>query len=65
MGSLPYHGGFCFCFFFFLHVCKYVGWSFIILIGPPMPSRLKGRGQKKSDPLSKLEVEWNANKHLE
>ena len=30
-----------------------------------MPSRLKGRGQKKSDPLSKLEVEWNANKYLE
>ena len=30
-----------------------------------MPSRLKGRGQEKSDSLSKLEVEWNANKHLE
>ena len=30
---------------------SYVGWSLVLLVGPPMPKRSKGRDETKSDPL--------------
>ena len=33
---------------------SYAGWSLVLLVGPPMPDRSKGRGLAKSDPLALL-----------
>ena len=31
---------------------RYVGWSLVLLVGPPMPNRSKGRDQTQCDPLA-------------
>jgi len=37
---------------------SYVGWSLVLLVGPPMPKRSKGRDQTKSDALAPGPPGW-------
>ena len=55
--SPPYCGGeVCDCLF---DPESYVGWSLVLLAGPPMPDMSKGRGQMKSSLwCSSFGVEW-------
>ena len=37
---------------------RYVSWSLVLLVGPPMPNRSKGRNQTTCDPLVLQVGDW-------